>query len=237
MCVATALSFPGCSASGDQQVLVFAASSLTDVFDRLEHDFETEHPGVDVIVNYGGSSLLAGQIEQGAPADVFAAADLATMKRVLVADSPFAEPVVFARNRMAIAVEEGNPMGITGLAGLTADGLVVVLADEEVPAGAYAAAMLQQAGVELTPASYESNVRAVAAKVALGEADAGIVYRTDIFADGERLDEVVIPDPQNITADYPIEVLHDGVNAQAFVDFVLGATGRVVLSDAGFEIP
>jgi molybdate transport system substrate-binding protein len=231
------LSLPGCGGSGDQQILVFAASSLTDVFDRLERDFEAEHPGVDVVLNYGGSSLLAGQIEQGAPADIFAAADLTTMQRVLEVGASDAAPVVFARNRMAIAVEEGNPMGITGLDGLTADGLIVVLADQQVPAGAYATAMLQRAGIELTPASYESNVRAVAAKVALGEADAGIVYRTDIVADDDQLDEVVIPDEQNITADYPIEVLRGGALAQTFADFVLGAAGRTALSDAGFEVP
>ena len=222
-------------AGGDEQLLVFAASSLTDVFDRLGSDFEVAHPGIDVIVNYGGSSSLAGQIEQGAPADVFASADRATIARVL--DEADGEPVVFARNRLAIAVEQGNPQGISGLADLADSGLIVVLADREVPAGAYAAEMLERSGVELAPASYESNVRAVAAKVALGEADAGIVYRTDIAANEDRLDAVAIAATDNVVADYPIVVLRRGAAARAFVDFVLDEPGRNALADAGFELP
>ena len=220
---------------GDEQLLVFAASSLTDVFDRLGSDFEATHPGIDVIVNYGGSSSLAGQIEQGAPADVFAAADRATIGRVL--DEADGEPVVFARNRLAIAVEQGNPLGISGLADLGDRGLIVVLADREVPAGAYAAELLERSGVVLTPSSYESNVRAVAAKVALGEADAGIVYRTDIAANEDRLDAVAIADAENVIADYPIVVLRRSAAARAFVDFVLDEPGRTALADAGFELP
>ncbi len=228
------LSLSGCGGSSGDQVIVFAASSLTDVFDQLEQRFEAAHPDIDVIVNYGGSSSLAGQIEQGAPADVFAAADLGTMERVRTeADR---DPVLFARNRLAIAVELGNPLRISGLASLSDDGVVVVVADREVPAGAYAAEALRLAGVTVAPASYESSVRAVAAKVALGEADAGLVYRTDIRAD-DRLDEVVIPDAQNVIADYPIVVVRRTDAAQSFVEFVLGDTGRLALSDAGFELP
>ena len=233
MCLA-ALALSGCGGSGGDQVVVFAASSLTDVFDQVERRFEAAHPDIDVIVNYGGSSSLAGQIEQGAPADVFAAADRDTMERVRgEADG---DPVLFARNRLAIAVELGNPLRISGLASLSDDRVVVVVADREVPAGAYAAEALRRAGVTVAPASYESSVRAVAAKVALGEADAGIVYRTDIRAD-DRLDEVVIPDAQNVIADYPIVVVHETDAARAFVEFVLGDTGRLALSDAGFELP
>ena len=233
LCLA-ALSLCGCGGSSDDHLVVFAASSLTDVFDKLEQRFEAAHPDVDVIVNYGGSSSLVGQIEQGAPADVFAAADLDTMERV--GGEADGAPLVFARNRLAIAVELGNPLGISGLASLSDDGVLVVVADREVPAGAYAAEALRRAGVTVAPASYESSVRAVAAKVALGEADAGIVYRTDIRAD-DRLDEVVIPDAQNVIADYPIVVVHETDAARAFVEFVLGDTARLALSDAGFELP
>lgn len=223
------------SGDGEQQLLVFAASSLTDVFDRLAGEFELIHPDIDVVVSYGGSSSLAGQIEQGAPTDLFASADGSTMARVV--DEADGEPVVFARNRLAIAVEPGNPEGIMGLADLAADDLIVVMADANVPAGAYAAELLEGAGVEVDVASFESSVRAVAAKVALGEADAGIVYRTDIAANPGRLEQVPIPDGENVIAGYPIVVVRDGRPARQFVDFVLGDAGRSALVDAGFELP
>ncbi len=215
--------------------MVFAASSLTDVFARLESEFEAARPGIDIVVSHDGSSALAAQIEQGAPADVFAAADEVTMARVLAeADGV---PQVFARNRLAIAVEPGNPHRISGLADLADPRLVVVLAAPEVPAGAYAAEVLRRSGVAVSPDSLEHNVRAVAAKVALGEADAGIVYRTDVLAEGDRLDEVTIDDDHNEVADYPIVVVDDGELARAFVDFVLGEHGSDALDDSGFEAP
>ncbi len=235
VCFTVLVSTSGCGGSADRRLVVFAASSLTDVFGRLEAEFESANPDVDVVVNYGGSSSLAAQIEQGAPADVFAAADSSTMQRVVgEADG---EPVVFARNRMAIAVEHGNPEAITGLAQLADGDLIVVMADADVPAGAYAAEVLRLADVELDPASYESNVRAVAAKVALGEADAGIVYRTDIFANSGKLDEVSIPDTVNVVADYPIVVVTDSAAARAFVELSIGEVGRGALVEAGFEAP
>jgi molybdate transport system substrate-binding protein len=236
ICVAAAIVLMGCGEAGDDgRLVVFAASSLTDVFDRLETEFESANPEIDVVVSYGGSSSLAGQIGQGAPADVFASADRATMARVL--DEAVGDQIVFARNRLAIVVADGNPEAIAGLADLARADLIVVLADSAVPAGAYAAEVLGRAGVEVAPASYESNVRAVAAKVAIGEADAGIVYRTDIAADSDTLEEVVIPDPQNVLADYPIVVLSDRPAAVQFVDLVTGATGRRLFADAGFELP
>lgn len=233
--LAAGLSLTGCGGSQDEQLVVFAASSLTDVFDRLELEFEATHPEIDVVMNYAGSSALAGQIEQGAPADLFASADQATMQRLLtdVAGRPF----VFAENRLTIAVERGNPHAITGLDDLSGSGLVVVLADPAVPVGAYAVEMLQRAGITLEPASYETNVRAVASKVALGEADAGIVYRTDIAAYPEQLESVEIPEPYNVTAAYPIVVVRDGDAADELLAFVLGPAGHRALQDAGFELP
>lgn len=224
-----------CGRSGDEQLLVFAASSLTDAFDRLEDGFEATHPGVDVVVSYGGSPNLVGQIEQGAPADVLATADRDTMNRVL--DLLAGPPAVFAGNRLTIAVEPGNPRGIASVADLAQPGLVVVLADREVPAGAYAAQVLEHAGVTVDAASYESSVRAVAAKVALGEADAGIVYRTDVAGDPSRLDEVVIPDTANVLAEYPIATVRAGEVADEFVRYVLGPAGRAVLAETGFALP
>jgi molybdate transport system substrate-binding protein len=224
-----------CGGSDRRTLTVFAASSLTDVFIELETAFEREHPDVDVVVSIGGSSSLAAQIEDGAPADVFAAADTRTMQRVADAGLLVEAPRVFARNRLAIAVEPGNPLDITGLDDLR--DAVVVLAAPEVPAGAYADQLLDLAGVDLVPASYEQSVRAVATKVAIGEADAGIVYRTDIIASDGQLDEVVIPDDQNVSTRYPIAVTTAGPDATDFVALVLGPIGQTVISAAGFELP
>lgn len=233
--LALVLALPGCGGSDDDRLIVFAASSLTDVFDGLEAEFEVAHPGIDLVVNYGGSSSLAAQIEQGAPVDVFAGADQATMQRVL--DEASGEPVMFARNRLAIAVEAGNPERVDTVADLADPDLIVVLADGAVPAGGYAAELLALAGIELEPASYESSVRAVAGKVALGEADAGIVYHTDIVANEQQLDEVIIPEAADVVAEYPIVVVRDGEAARSFVEYVTGRPGREALADAGFELP
>lgn len=217
----------------DDRLVVFAASSLTDVFAEFESRFEASNPGVDVVVSFGGSSSLAAQIDQGAPVDVFAAADEITMTSV-AADSA-GEPIAFARNRLAIAVEPGNPFGITALADLERDDLVVIVAAPDVPAGAYARRAADSAGVDIAADSLEQSVRAVASKVSLGEADAGIVYRTDIVANPARLEEVSIE--TSVAAVYPIVAVSDGEHAQAFVDMVTGDAGRAVLGEAGFEVP
>lgn len=229
------LALSGCGGSGDEILIVYAASSLTDVFEQVEGDFEAAHPDIDLVVNYGGSSSLAAQIEQGAPVDVFASADQATMQRVL--GEAAGEPSVFAYNQLTIAVEAGNPEAIGSLADLAEPDLIVVVADSAVPAGAYAADVLAHADLELEPASYESSVRAVAAKVALGEADAGIVYRTDVVANDARLDQVTIPDSINVLAEYPIVVMNDSPAARSFVELVSGESGRTALDAAGFELP
>lgn len=229
MCTAAA-----CGDAPDDRLVVFAASSLTDVFTELEREFETAHPDVDVVVNVGGSSSLATQIEQAAPADVFAAADEATMDRVVAHTSPASEPADFATNRLVIAVEAGNPSAIDGLDDLTDPELIVVLAAPEVPAGAYAAAALDAAGLDVHPDSYEQSVRSVASKIGLGEADAGIVYATDVAAD-PRIDGVALT--AGPVATYPIVALDGGDDARAFVDLVLGPTGRRALTAAGFEVP
>lgn len=220
---------------GDDRLVVFAASSLTDAFERIEVEFEAAHPATDVVVSFDGSSGLAGQIRLGAPADVFASADLVSMERVR-ADVD-GEPTIFAHNRLALAVAPGNPRAITGLADLGRDDLVVVLAAPEVPAGGYAAEALERAGVAVVPASYEQNVRAVAAKVALGEADVGVVYQTDVAANAGRLDGVAVPDAANVVASYPIVVVEAGDGADEFVEFVVGTPGRRILAELGFEVP
>ena len=231
---------PACSdpTSGPRQLIVFAAASLTDAFETLGDAYTQRHPGVEVMFNFASSSQLAGQVREGAPADVFASADERQM--AAVADLVNGEPRTFARNRLEIAVEKGNPLGIRGLADLANPDLKLVLAGETVPAGRYAAQALQKAGVQVTPVSREVDVRAVLAKVALGEADTGIVYATDIVVGSGSVDGVEIPDAQNVTAIYPIAVLADAPNpdaAQEFVDFVLSPQGQDILAQHGFSKP
>ena len=167
-------------------ITVFAASSLGGVFDRASEELSRRYPGTRYTINYGSSSTLATQIVNGAPADVFASADETNMQKVLDAALAKGPASIFATNRLAIAVAPGNPKRISSLADLARRELTVVLAAPSVPAGRYALESLGKAGVTLTPASQEVDVRAVLSKVALGEADAGIVYVTDVKSVGDR---------------------------------------------------
>ncbi len=218
-------------------VTVFAASSLTAAFTELGDAFTAANPDVEVTFSFAGSSELVAQIREGAPADVFASADLANMAKLTDADLIDGEPEVFATNVAEIVVEAGNPRGITELADLANDDLVVVQCAPEVPCGAYAEQIFENAGVAVAPSSFEQNVKAVASKVTLGEADAGIVYRTDVLAAGEDVDGVAIPADVNVVADYPIALVADGPDlggGQAFIDFVRSAAGQDILADFGF---
>jgi molybdate transport system substrate-binding protein len=235
---ATSVVAAGCSSDERRRVDVFAASSLTDVFGQIERSVEAEHDDLDVVVSTGGSSSLAAQIIDGAPADVFAAADARTMQLVVDAGVASDEPAVFALNELAIAVEPGNPLGIGGLADLADTSLTLVVAAPEVPAGSYASAAFDAAGLAISPASYEQSVRSVASKVALGEADAGIVYRTDVAARGDELDAVDVEDAYQVTAVYPIVRLESAdTGASIVLDAVLGDVGRAALAEAGFMLP
>jgi molybdate transport system substrate-binding protein len=222
-------------------VTVFAAASLTDAFTELGTAFEAAHPGTTVTYNFAGSQQLAAQITTGgAPADVFASANPAQMASAVAADVVSGEPAVFARNRLEIAVEPGNPAGISGLEDLGRDDLAVVLAADQVPAGQYAREALTAAGVPIDPVSLETDVRSVLTKVALGEADAGVVYASDVAAANGRVDGVSIPDEANVVATYPIAVLQHAPNpvaARAFVDFVRADVARDVLEAHGFGAP
>lgn len=217
---------------GEKRVVVFAASSLTDVFERLEAEYEAGHPDVDVVVNFGGSSTLVAQLGEGAPVDVLATADAETMSRAVSTAPTAGDPVLLARNEIVIAVERGNPLDIESLEHLV--DAVVVIAAPDVPAGAYAQSVLACAGVVVEPASLEQNVRSVAAKVALGEADAGLVYRTDVL---DVLDVVEVPASCQVSADYPIVLVSDSGDARRFFAFATGPHGVAALSDAGFELP
>jgi len=190
-----------------------------------------------VTFNFAGSQALATQIQQAAPADVFASADLNNMDKV---KDLVGTPQNFASNLLQIVVEKGNPKGVKGLDDLASSDLKVVLAAEEVPAGRYAKQILDQAGASVQPVSQEDNVKAVVTKVSLGEADAGIVYATDVTAGGDKVEGVDIPKEQNVVAAYPIATVKASRTqdqAQAFVDLVRSAEGQGVLESFGFLPP
>jgi molybdate transport system substrate-binding protein len=219
---------------------VFAAASLTDAFTEIGDAFTVEYPDTTVVFNFSGSSALVTQIVEGAPADVFASADPSNMTKLVDAGANATEPVVFTTNLAAIVVAPGNPTGITGVADLATDDLIVVQCAPEVPCGRYAAQVFENAGVIVTPKSLEENVKAVVAKVTLGEADAGIVYVTDVIAAGADAEAVEIPAGVNVVAEYPIAVTTDAPNpdaARAFVDFVMSDQGRTILTSYGFVEP
>ncbi|MBC6447197.1 molybdate ABC transporter substrate-binding protein [Actinokineospora xionganensis] len=212
-------------------VTVFAAASLTESFTALEKGFETDNPGVDVRLNFAGSSALAQQIANGADADVFAAADETTIARV--ADH-LENPAVFATNHLTIAVPRGNPARITGLADLTRPGVTVVVCAPQVPCGA----ATRKVAPGLRPASEEQDVKAVLTKVAAGEADAGLVYVTD--ARSGKVDAIDFPESAAAVNNYPIALTKQAPNAplaRRFVDLVLSSTGQNELVRAGFGKP
>ena len=221
-------------------VLVFTAASLGESFERIAADFEAAHPGVDVAINVAGSQQLSGQIAHGAPADVFASADTVEMTKLADAGLLAAPPRIFAGNALGIAVEPGNPHGITGLKDLGRRELTVVLPADGVPAGRYARTALRRRGVEVSPVSLEVNVRAVLAKVVLGEADAGIVYRSDVVSAGDAVDVVPVADEDNVAAAYPVAVLADAPSpaaARAFADHLLTPAAQRRLAAFGFTEP
>ena len=218
--------------SGD--LVVFAAASLQAPFAELGDLMMAEHPDLTVTVSTGGSSTLAQQLVAGAPADVFAAADTTTMR---AAEAVTAEPRVFASNTLEIAVPAGNPGGVAGLDDLTDPTLVVALCAVEVPCGSAAAAVFEAAGLTPAPDTYEPSVSAVLTTVALGEADAGLVYRTDVIRAGDKVEGIEVPEAIGVVNEYPIATVLGARNpaaAEAFVALVLSPAGRRVLDDAGF---
>jgi molybdate transport system substrate-binding protein len=220
---------------------VFAAASLTESLEQIGGAFEQAHPGSEIVFNFGSSSTLATQIVEGnGIADVYASADEASMGKVGAAGLVDGDRTTFARNRLQVVVGAGNPLGISGLADLARPGLKVVLAPAQVPVGRYGAEALAKAGVQVRPVSLEADVKAVLTKVVLGEADAGIVYATDVRAAGSTVEGVDIPDDHNVVATYPIAAVRNAGNpalAAAFVDYVLSHEGRRVLLDHGFLAP
>ncbi|WP_328474335.1 molybdate ABC transporter substrate-binding protein [Actinoplanes sp. NBC_00393] len=249
------LSIAACGGSGDDNpgsgtpssgatvsgaVTVFAAASLTESFTTLGKQFEQAHPGTTVTFNFAGSSALATQINEGAPADVFASAAPKQMAAVTDAGNAAGTPTTFVKNQLVIAVAKGNPKGIQGLADLAKPDVKVALCAEAVPCGAAAKTAIDAAAAKITPVTLEQDVKAALSKVKLGEVDAALVYRTDAKAAAADVDAVEFPESDKAINDYPIVVLKDAKNtagAQAFLDYVLSADGTKVLTDAGFQAP
>jgi molybdate transport system substrate-binding protein len=230
---------PAGTAGPSGAVTVFAAASLTETFTRLGKDFEATGDGVTVTFNFAGSSALAQQIDQGAPADVFASASPTNLKQVADAGGVDGEATVFARNVLQIVVPRGNPAGVRGLADFGRSELTIALCAEQVPCGAAAGRALDAAGVTAAPDTLEQDVRATLAKVTLGEVDAALVYRTDVSAAGDAVEGIDFPESAQAVNEYPIAVLAGSRNkeaARAFVEYVLGPEGRRVLREAGFQI-
>jgi molybdate transport system substrate-binding protein len=224
-----------CSAStaeggtATRTLTVFAASSLTSAFTEAGTAFESAHHDVRVRFSFAGSQTLVAQLKQGAPADVLATADTASMTA-----SGLTGARIFARNRLAIVTAPNNPKHVTRLADLARKDLRVVLAGPTVPVGKAAGKALAAARVTVRPVSLEQDVKGVVTKVRLGEADAGIAYVTDVkAADGA----VAGTDLPGISNDYPVAVVKPGGDASAFADFLLSATGRSLLSSYGFLLP
>ncbi len=231
---------PGGSDGLSGSLLVFAASSLTDAFGAIEVDFETAHPDVDMQLNLAGSSTLREQILEGAPADVFAAANASNMDAVVEGDAVTATPQVFVRNRLEIAVPDGNPGDVTGLADFADDELLIGLCAEDVPCGEFGRDVLANAGVAPSIDTNEPDVRSLLTKIEADELDAGIVYVTDILSAGEGVEGIDIPDDVNVVASYPIAPLAESPNpdtAAAFVAYVLSAEGQATLATYGFAAP
>src|SRR3954468_10875186 len=211
-------------------ITVLAASSLTAPFTAFGHDFEAANPGTKVSFSFGSSADLENSIEQGAPGDVFASADQKNMDKLVAAGENAGPPVNFAKNKLEIAVEKGNPKHITTLSDLTKSGTVVVLCDPKAPCGKFAAQVLDNAKVDLTPKSLEANAKATLSKVELGEADAAVVYVSDI-ASSATVDGVEIPDSVNVITTLPIVVLKDSKNpslVKAWVDYVVAHHDELV---------
>ncbi|WP_405958820.1 molybdate ABC transporter substrate-binding protein [Streptomyces phaeochromogenes] len=221
-------------------VTVFAAASLKESFTALGKEFEQEHPGTKVTFSFGGSDSLAASITGGAPADVFASASPKTMAIVTDKGDASGTPATFVRNQLEIATLPGNPDKIASLKDLTRSGLKVVLCDKTVPCGAAAQKALDAGKLKLTPVSYEQDVKAALTKVELKEADAAVVYKTDVNAAGDKVEGVDFPESADAVNDYPIVQLKDAPNAEAakaFIALVQSADGQKVLTEAGFLKP
>jgi len=234
----------GASGSGGQklsgEVVVFAASSLTEAFGRLGREFEAAHPGVHMKFSFAGSSELAPQITSGAPADVFASASPTSMDDVVKASATASKPVLFARNRLEIAVPPDNPGDVKGLDDFARPDLKIAVCAPEVPCGEAAQEIFDIGHVKAKPDTLEQEVKGVLTKVELGEVDAGLVYQSDVQVAGDKVQGINFPEAAKAINDYPIATLADAPNpeaARAWVQFVLSPHGQQTLENFGFQLP
>ena len=220
---------------------MLAASSLTEAFTTLGKQFESAHPGTKVNLDFSSSSTLAEQIQQGAPADVFASADTDNMQKLQTSGDVTGTPTVFAKNQMEIAVQKGNPDHVTTVSDLAKPSLIVVLSASEAPCGKYADQLLAQNHVTVTPKSRELDVKSTLTKVETGDADASIVYVTDVKSADGQVDGVTIPTSQNVVATLPIATLKGSKNAalaKEWVEFVTSQSSEKTLQQQyGFLAP
>lgn len=231
----------GCSGGGnDESLTVLAAASLSGTFSELEQAFHEEHPGVDVRLSFDSSATLAGQVVEGAPADVLATADEQTMESAVAAGATDGRPTAFASNRLVLVVPDDNPARIHSVADLDKKGVDYVVCVPSAPCGHIAVAALDEAGIDAPAASEEADVKAVLSKVMLGEADAGLVYSTDALDAGESVRTFEISSSPATTTRYFVAALRDPASpelARDWVDLVLSKRGQKVLADAGFGSP
>ena len=233
----------GCGGAGDEggdSLTVLAASSLSGSFADLEQLFHEDHPGVDVRLSFDSSATLAGQVVEGAPADVLATADEQTMESAVAAGATDGRPTAFASNHLVLVVPDDNPAAIHSVSDLDGEGVDYVVCVPSAPCGNIAAAALHEAGIDAPAASEEADVKAVLSKVMLGEADAGLVYTTDALAAGSSVRAFEVSSSPATTTRYFIAPLRDAADAglaQDWVDLVMSRRGQKVLSDAGFGSP
>ena len=221
-------------------VTVLAAASLTEVYGDLATRFEKLHPNVTITQSFGGSSALAAQIVQGAPADLFATANEATMKTVTDAGLADETPIVYATNVLTLIVPPANPAKVATIADLANPAVKVALCDKTVPCGSAAITLLAAEKLTVTPVTLETDVKAVLTKVELDEVDAGLVYVTDAQTAGDKVKQIAVPDAANVINRYPIALLKGSTNkaaARAFEQFILSKTGLAELKAAGFGTP
>lgn len=224
----------GAGSRGGETLTVFAAASLTKTFTELGKEFEADHDGTTVKFSFGGSSDLVEQITSGAPADVFASADTNNMDKL---GGEAENRKDFASNTLEIAVPPGNPAGIATFADLAKPGVKLVICAPEVPCGTATATVAKNAGVTLKPVSQEQSVTDVLGKVSSGEADAGLVYVTDVKGAGDSVEGITFPESSSVVNTYPIATVKGGKHAELakdFEDFVLSEAGQKVLAAAGF---
>lgn len=222
------------------EVVVFAASSLTEVFGKLGREFEAAHPGVRMTFSFAGSSELGPQITSGAPADVFAAASPTTMEDVVKAGATAGRPVLFARNQLEIAVPPDNPGNIKGLDDFARPELTIAVCAPEVPCGEAAQEVFDIGNVKDRPDTLEQEVKGVVTKVELGEVDAGMVYQSDVQAAGDKVEGIEFPEAAKAINDYQIATIADAPNpdaARAWMQYVLSPHGQKSLEHAGFQLP